>query len=288
MQTNQQHRIYRAIEFMETHLQEAISLEDLAAAAGFSPYYFHRIFSAWMGETPIQFLHRLRLERALNLMQKNPSLSFTRIAATCGFASASVFSRAFKQRLGVAPRQYRQQMAAQDFTEAAGPAQKKDLEMTKYLQNLRVETLPDLDILAAPTMQGYSLNHICRVWTMLMTWAQSRNLLHADTWRLGLSFDDPHITPQAKCRYYAGLTLREKVKPQGALCVFNLPASTTLCAEWILPVDAIQFAYHWMFQHILPDTPYQYQGSIVFERYLSPPDQRPQDPLHLIICIPVQ
>jgi AraC-like DNA-binding protein len=57
-------RMNRAIDHVLAHLAQPLPLEQVADAAAFSPYHFHRIFRSMMGETLNQFARRLRLDRA--------------------------------------------------------------------------------------------------------------------------------------------------------------------------------------------------------------------------------
>ncbi len=91
-------RINRAIDHVVDHLPEPLRLRDLSRAALLSPFHFHRVFQAVVGETPAEFVRRLRLEKALGLMGRARAQSLTTIALKCGFASSSDFSRSFKQR----------------------------------------------------------------------------------------------------------------------------------------------------------------------------------------------
>ena len=97
-------RVNRAIDHILRDLAQPLGLEAVAAAAGFSPFHFHRVFKSLMGETRNQFVKRQRLERALYQMCHAPNRSLTDVALDCGFRSSSDFSRSFKQRYGVAPR----------------------------------------------------------------------------------------------------------------------------------------------------------------------------------------
>jgi AraC family transcriptional regulator len=100
-------RVNLVLDHVMRHLDGPLRLEELARVAGFSPFHFHRVFGALMGEPLGQFVKRLRLDRALQLMAhartrgERPRL--TEIALACGFASSSDFTRAFKQRHGVPP-----------------------------------------------------------------------------------------------------------------------------------------------------------------------------------------
>ena len=85
-----------------------VSLDALAARAGWSPFYFHRAFRTIVGETPKQYMLRLRLERAAARLAtgSEPVLG---IAADAGFASHEVFTRAFRRQFRLTPSAYRRE-----------------------------------------------------------------------------------------------------------------------------------------------------------------------------------
>lgn len=92
--------------YIDAHLQDALSIQDLAAIACLSPYHFAHMFKASTGQPPHQYVLQRRLEHAKSLMAQNQS-SLTDIASACGFANSSHFSRRFKQYFGITPSQYR-------------------------------------------------------------------------------------------------------------------------------------------------------------------------------------
>ena len=61
-------RVNRAIDFILQNLAEPLKLDDVARAAHFSPFHFHRVFRSLVGETLNNFVKRVRLERALYLL----------------------------------------------------------------------------------------------------------------------------------------------------------------------------------------------------------------------------
>src|SRR5258708_11184711 len=97
----------RGVEHIQAHLADPGDLERLAGGACFSPFHFHRLFRAWMGETLQTFVHRLRLERAAQLLVFNRSRSISDIAMECGFSSSSAFARAFKGAFGASASEWR-------------------------------------------------------------------------------------------------------------------------------------------------------------------------------------
>lgn len=99
-------RINRVMDYIDLHLEQPLELKDIAGIANFSPYHFHRIFTFLMGETPIDYIQRLRVEKAAWKLQQKPSISITEIAYTCGFGSISLFSRTLKKYFGITPTEF--------------------------------------------------------------------------------------------------------------------------------------------------------------------------------------
>src|SRR5215510_12521255 len=101
-----QQRILRVLIHIQTHLDEAISLDDLARLACFSPFHFHRIFSGMTGEGVMEHVRRLRLERAAHRLQFTEE-PIVRLAFDAGFETHEAFSRAFKNMFGISPSEFR-------------------------------------------------------------------------------------------------------------------------------------------------------------------------------------
>lgn len=89
-------RIHKVQDYIEAHVCDSLSLEELAAIAGFSKYHFHRIFKGIVNESLLQYVNRLKLEKALNFLIHRPDLTVTDIAYQFGFTDTAIFSRAFK------------------------------------------------------------------------------------------------------------------------------------------------------------------------------------------------
>ena len=94
------------IEFIEHHLDQPLSLDELAGRCALSEYHFARMFRESIGLPPHQYLLARRLNRARELLRSSTK-PFGDIALECGFASASHFSNRFKQAMGATPGAYR-------------------------------------------------------------------------------------------------------------------------------------------------------------------------------------
>jgi len=95
-----------ARDFMRYAYARPISLPDISAQANLSPYHFLRVHKLAYGETPHEFLTRLRIERAKTLLARG-SHNVTEACFEVGFSSLGSFSALFRDRVGLPPSDYR-------------------------------------------------------------------------------------------------------------------------------------------------------------------------------------
>ncbi|MDD1015002.1 AraC family transcriptional regulator [Pseudomonas rubra] len=93
-------------EYVEAHLDQPLTLGELAALCNLSEYHFARMFRTSFGLPPHQYLLARRLAKARQLL-RHGQLPLGEVALLCGFASASHFSTRFRQALGATPGAYR-------------------------------------------------------------------------------------------------------------------------------------------------------------------------------------
>ncbi len=98
--------ILDAVEAMEAHVAEPVSLDNLAQITGLSARQLNRLFSEKLGRPTMRYYRELRLDKAQSLLRNSP-LSLTEIALATGFANSSHFSRAYAAQFGHPPSSYR-------------------------------------------------------------------------------------------------------------------------------------------------------------------------------------
>lgn len=101
------HRINTVVNFILTHLSEDLRSEKLAAVANYSPFHFQKVFKQVRGETPKQYIIRMRLEISAHFIVNQDYKTVREIALISGFASPSTFARAFKTYFGICADQLR-------------------------------------------------------------------------------------------------------------------------------------------------------------------------------------
>ena len=102
--------ITKAKAFIHEHQAEDISLGAVAKAVNTSTFYFCKMFKKVTGLNFTNYLSRVRIEKAKNLLL-NPNLRISEIAFEVGFQSLTHFNRVFKKIIGQSPTQYRNQLS---------------------------------------------------------------------------------------------------------------------------------------------------------------------------------
>lgn len=99
-------QIQKTVDYIEVHLDEDISIEELANFATISPFYYQRLFTRLIKKSVIEYIKLRRMARATdNLLKKDKRI--LDIALELGFASHEHFFRTFKETFGVTPQDYR-------------------------------------------------------------------------------------------------------------------------------------------------------------------------------------
>ncbi len=101
--------ISRAKTYIDENYSRELSLDDVSRVVNISPYYFSKLFKEESGENFIEYLTRVRISHAKELL-KNPELSIKEICVLSGYSDPNYFSRIFKKQEDVTPSEYRERM----------------------------------------------------------------------------------------------------------------------------------------------------------------------------------
>jgi len=181
---------------VQQNLDQDLDLQSLASKYGYSPFHFQRMFSSAMGETPKQYVDRLRLEKAAYKLQITDEPIFD-VCLSVGFKNHETFTRAFRRYFGTSPR---------DCRKNAKVLQVQRLEANRsfrgdgcHLSEVKFESLRPTHLLSILHVGAYSeipaaFTKDDRIWNTLVTWAKRHNVPYRP---IPFSFyhDDPTVTP---------------------------------------------------------------------------------------------
>jgi AraC family transcriptional regulator len=290
-------RMNRVVDHIQLHLADPLDLEQLAAVACFSPFHFHRLFHAWMGETLQAFIHRLRLERAAQLLVFNRLTSISDIAMECGFSSASTFARAFKAAYGVSASDWRKRKICQANRKPCEAGEDGSMGFSKRENPMNNVTLDVQVGRLAPATIAY-LRHVGpykgdtalfrRLFEQLLAWAGPRSFMGPETRYLSLFQDNPNLTPAAKQRMEVALTVPAGTTPSGAIGIKTTDGGLYATARVRVRIE--EYAAQWdaLVADWLPGSDYQPDHRPAMEFYLNDPATDPERKYHVEICLPIR
>jgi AraC family transcriptional regulator len=311
-------RVNAVIDYIEANLGSELTLAHLADVAHFSPYHFHRVFGMLVGETLARFIGRLRVERAATLVVQQPRRAITAIATDCGFTNPSSFSRAFKEAFGMSATAWRnggyldyQREPGESIRDVIGNigsvtagygiiAAELHADSGLMTWRIRAGTLGTATVTVEelPSVHVAYVRHTGRyqglgevftdLFTRLMSWAQPRRLVDAESWLLALYHDNPSITEDTKLRVSACLTVPPGTATSGDVGQMDVAGGTFAVGHFELGEQDYPEAWYALAGGWLPDSGYEPDNRHPYERYFiggeaADPTRQPVD-----ICLPVR
>lgn len=106
--THRMNEILSALEYIDMHLSESLTLEAIAHVAGMSPNYFSALFKRFCNVTLWEYISSKRIEKASHMMlDQNFKGTMLDIALACGYNNTANFNKAFRKHIGMTPSAYR-------------------------------------------------------------------------------------------------------------------------------------------------------------------------------------
>lgn len=277
-----QERILKILIHIQNHLDDALSLDDLAAVAFFSPFHFHRIFTAHTGESIQSYVRRLRLKRATQDLVYT-DLSIIQIAERAGYDTQQSFHRAFKETYHETPKTFRDKKL-QILTQFN--AEKKSLSAAVDL--VEIKTLTPLKVAFVRQVGPYE--HISKAWFPLVTEIGLTKMLSDDTLKISIAYDAPDSTAADKLRYDACVLLDESshFKPKGSIGTQTLHGGKYAVIIHRGAIETIEDTYRILFGLWLPQSGYEPADYPNFILHRKIPFQTPAKSLVTEIYLPLK
>ena len=187
--------INKAITYIFDHIEEDITVDDVAKHCCYSKYHLMRMFKENTDEALYQFIKRVRLERSAWRLKVEKEKSITQIGVDYGYSSSN-FATAFKKHLNVSPADFRkksEQMVRQSsFSHGISM---DELEESEKL--ITVEQLPEFLVIYERKKGNY--HDLPEEWCRFIK--KYEYLSTEDTLYIEATIDDPTITDENRCMY---------------------------------------------------------------------------------------
>ncbi|QOR35505.1 AraC family transcriptional regulator [Clostridium sp. 'deep sea'] len=279
--------INNVIDYIDKNIQKKLSLEHLAKIAGFSKYHFHRIFSAYMGETLNNFVMRLRAEKVANILCCYPHKSFTEIAFECGFADSAAFTKAFKRRFNLAPNEWVKQKRSVEI-QLNKPAMPIFNNIHDIFISASVENLPSYTIAYVRYIGKYAgdVELFTNLFNQLAEWCMLNKVPYQTSTSFCLYHDSIKLTDVNKLRVTVGVEVMPNVEVNNKIGKLVIESARYLVASFKINENQYGYAWRYVFGYLLNDFNVKPASKPSFEMYK--PCSLNNGEHYVSICVPLQ
>jgi AraC family transcriptional regulator len=288
-----QTRMLSVLVHIQQNLDGALTLDDLAAVAHFSPFHFHRIFRGLVGESVKEHIRRLRLERAAHRL-RHSGQPVTEIALDARYQTPESFTRAFHQMFVQSPTEFRVRhgmvmygsapsgvhFVAEGVLDSFRPARNNSPPL-----EVRIEQLPEMRVAFVRHTGPYEETDAS--YERLMAWAGRRGLLKPPVTVFGIAYDDPTVTAPDKLRYDAALAVPAGLTTAGEIGVQTLSGGKYAVVTHCGPYETLGETYTRFCGEWLPVSGRELLAGPALEFYRNSPQDTPPGKLLTDIYMPL-
>jgi len=253
-----------------------------------------------MQETVNEYVSRLRLERAANLLVVYRRRSVSDIALQCGFSSSANFARDFKSHFGVTPSEMRKPHNIKNskigkLTRKYGkefnpsemyPQFSNQHQFEEWMMNIEVREYEECTTCYLTSPRGYESKALFDTWDKLITWARNNGIDDQQQQRIAICYDNPAVTPLEKCRYDASVVIPAETKLVAPFARSSIPAGRYAVAHFKGdPQETTKF-HQAIYTQWLPTSGFEPDHFPLMEHYLN--DSRKDGYVEMEVCIKIR
>jgi len=285
--------VQRTIYDIVANLDEALDLETLASAAGLSPFHFHRMFRGMVGETPLELVRRLRIERAARQVLANDR-PITQIAFDAGYETHEAFTRAFRVWYHTSPSGFRHRKRARTEIAATCGVHFGDGPMPRFIprdsggntMDVEIKELPELRVATVRHIGPYNL--IPQAFERLGAIVDHLGVFtRPEAMLVAIYHDDPDSTPTDQLRSDAGLVAPEGMALPEGLVEQRIPAGRYASATHVGPYEQLGDVWARFFGEWLPASGHRLGPGVSYEIYRNTPADVPKKDLRTDLFISI-
>lgn len=298
-------RINGVIRYIEEHLAHKITLDDMAQIANFSKYHFSRIFTSIVGVTPIIYLTRKRLEKAVMYLGDS-DIAILEISLLCGFESISSFNAAFKRHYSLTPSEIRKDLLYhRNYRNYSLDHRNIDEEVTSLTQypeggfnnllrrawdmKITIHELPNVEVAFVRHVGSYTDTY--HAWGKLGEWAGRNGLFPPHQQYIGISLDDPSVVDELACRYDACVTIPPEFNRNEHIDEIDfttVPGGTYAMYSFYDTPNQLTIAYTSLYGQWLPNSEYDPDDRHCLEFCMNNPEDDPEGKCKIDLYVPIK
>lgn len=277
-------RFDRVLDFIDTHLDERLTVERMSAVAHFSKFHFHRQFSSYVGVTPNRYVQLARLRRASYRLAFNPVERITDIALEAGFGNPESFSRAFKDAFGQSPSEFRKKPDWAGWSAQFRWISPREVEIMQVkIVTVEPVTVAVLEHRGSPDLLNDSVQRF-------IAWRKESGLSPVNSSNTyGVAYDDPTTTPPEAFRFDICGAVSAPVPANGhGILTKTIPGGRCAVVRHRGSPDHIAGSIYHLYRNWLPHSGEELRDFPVYFHYINLKSDTPEHELLTDVHLPLR
>lgn len=255
--TNHYHaRLRRVLAHIEEHLDEDLSVDVLSGVAAFSRHHFHRQFSALFGINVHRYVQLARLKRAAYKLAFRDGETILEIALDSGYEGPEAFARAFRQRVGQTPSQFRDRPQWTPWHEAYQPvSETRKAHMARTWNSDQVSIVTVEDVRVAVLEHRGDPAFIGETVRRFIAWRREAGLTPKVSATYNILYDDPGTTPPEDFRLdLCAATDRDVTANDAGIVMKTIPGGRCAALRHVGAEESFADAVTYLYRTWLPQS----------------------------------
>ncbi|ADL53975.1 AraC family transcriptional regulator [Clostridium cellulovorans] len=207
--------INKSIEYILQHIDEDISIEDVANHCNFSKYHFSRIFKEETGVSVYSFIKRIKIDQSAVSLKVEKDKTITDIGLNYGYSSSN-YSSAFSKQHRISPIEFKKAINSTEIANPFCPSEHNTFKSFEhYDEKIVMRRLDDFKVIYERYIGDY--REIGVNWYSFME--RYKTYIKSDTLLIEKSYNDPSITQLDKCIYDLCITTYEDVELENIITI---------------------------------------------------------------------
>lgn len=277
-------RFNRVFDYIDKHIDEVFSLEELSQVADFSKYHFHRQFSEYTGMSVFRYVQLIRFKRASYRLAFNRVERIIDIALDTGFENPESFSRAFKNTFGQTPSEFRRSPAWKQWNKQyAFPTRERKQNMDVKIADFKQTKIAALEHRGAHELLNDSV-------ITFIAWRKASGLSPIKSSKtIGIAYDDPNTTEPEKFRFdICGEVTADIPDNQQGVVNRVIPGGRCAVIRHFGSHNGIGEIAYYLYRDWLPESGENLRDFPLFFHYLNLMPETPEHELITDIYLPLK
>lgn len=288
-QTDFKFKVNRVVQYIRAHLDEKMDIDTLAGLCAFSPFHFHRIMKAYLGEPIGAFVVRQRVERAAWFLCYSEK-SISEIAYSVGYDTPSSLTKSFVKFFGISPTKYRKTKNYQIMKQ-----QESHVEVN--VSSGTVIEVPSKRVIYCSAVGDYKAVDYPMMYAKLWQEVHRQRLFSDHIEHLAIYYDNPQITLEENLRCNVCLSIDKEAEPHDEIDVKMIAGGKFVVFKCVGEYHKLGYAYDKIYRELIPNGGWELrdnpgdlsnENNYCFEKYVSNPQCTPPEELITEIYIAIE